>query len=472
MAAETALYADHIKVYPQKVAGRFRRIKWAVLTALLAAYYLAPWIRWDRGPDAPNQAILVDMPARRAYFFVIEIWPQEIYFLAGLLLLGALGLFLVTSYAGRLWCGYACPQTVWTDLFLWAERWIEGDRNARMRLDAAPWTAAKLATKTAKHAIWLLIALLTGGVWIAYFKDAPTLVREFFTGQASLTVYGFTALFTATTYLLAGWAREQVCTYMCPWPRFQSAMFDEDTLTVTYRKWRGEPRGKKPRDAAGWEGRGDCIDCQACVNVCPTGIDIRDGIQLECIDCGLCIDACDNIMDRVGRPRGLIAFDTEGRQAAIAEGLPPARFRALRLRPVLYAMLMTGIAALMVFQLTTRDSFAFSVLRDRNALFVTLANGDIRNDYTLRIHNKERSRRVFTLELGTAPDGARLMMSGRQAETLALPAEPDSTTGYHVHVRAPRATIGSETVPLAFRLTDRGTGESIRYEGIFRGPDR
>jgi len=289
------LFAGPVKVYPKAIAGKVRSIKWAVLIALLGIYYLTPWLRWDRGPDTPDQAVLIDMAGRRAYFFFIEIWPQEAYYLTGLLIIGAIGLFLVTSLFGRIWCGFTCPQTVWTDLFMWVERQIEGDRTARMRLDKAPVTGGKIAKKTAKHGAWLLISLLTGGAWIMYFQDAPTFVVRFFTGQSGVGTYFFVGLFTATTYVLAGWAREQVCTYMCPWPRFQAALLDPESFVVSYEKDRGEPRGKHKKGES-WDGRGDCIDCKQCVSVCPTGIDIRDGIQLECIGCGLCVDACNDII--------------------------------------------------------------------------------------------------------------------------------------------------------------------------------
>ena len=276
----------------------FRTLKWAALILLLGLYYGLPWLRWDRGPDAPGQALLIDMPGRRAYFFMIEIWPQEVYYLTGLLILGAIGLFLVTALAGRVWCGFLCPQTVWTDLFMWVERLIEGDRPARMKLDAAPLSAAKAGKRVAKHAAWLLIAVATGGAWIMYFDDAPTLMKEFFVGESSPAVYGFTALFTATTYVLAGLMREQLCIYMCPWPRFQGAMFDEHSLIVTYADWRGEPRGGA-RHGQSFEGRGHCVDCSLCVQVCPTGIDIRQGQQMACIGCALCVDACNSIMPRL-----------------------------------------------------------------------------------------------------------------------------------------------------------------------------
>ena len=255
------LYANRQKVYPKAVSGPVRRIKWAVLILCLALYYLVPWLRWDRGPGAPDQAVLVDITNGRLFFFFIEIWPQEVYFLTGLLVLSAIGLFVATSLFGRVWCGFACPQTVWTDLFMWVERIIQGDRNERMRLDKAPWSAEKLRKKALTHAAWVVIAAATGGVWILYFNDAPTMTVALLTGRASQEVYFFFGLFTGLTYLLAGWAREQVCTYMCPWPRFQAAMLDENSLVVTYRDWRGEPRGKAKASNVG-----DCVDCQAVCN--------------------------------------------------------------------------------------------------------------------------------------------------------------------------------------------------------------
>ena len=245
----------------------------------------------------PTQAVLLDISRERFYFFNLELWPQDIWLLAGLLILGAVGLFLVTSLFGRLWCGYTCPQTVWTDLFMWVERWVEGDRNERMQRDAGAADADVIWKKFLKHWIWLWIAFWTGGAWIMYYVDAPTVTIDFWTGSASTQVYFFTGLFTFTTYLLAGWAREQVCTYMCPWPRFQSAMLDDQSFTVTYQGWRGEPRSRGKRHEDG-PSVGDCVDCGACVTACPTGIDIRDGIQLECINCGLCIDACNHVMER------------------------------------------------------------------------------------------------------------------------------------------------------------------------------
>ena len=258
------LYAARKKVFPKRAEGRFRRFKWIVMLITLGIYYLVPWIRWDRGPYAPDQAILIDLSSRRFFFFFVEIWPQEFYYVAGLLVMAGFGLFLVTSAVGRAWCGYACPQTVWVDLFLVVERFIEGDRNARMKLEAGPWTSEKIRKRVAKHAIWIVIAMATGGAWIFYFADAPTLAVSLFTGQAAAVAYTTVAILTATTYVFGGMMREQVCTYMCPWPRIQGAMLDENSLVVTYNDWRGEPRSRHAKKAqAQGQPVGDCVDCNA-----------------------------------------------------------------------------------------------------------------------------------------------------------------------------------------------------------------
>jgi cytochrome c oxidase accessory protein FixG len=458
--AEQPLYATRIKVYPRRVDGFFRRIKWAVLVLCLAFYYAVPWIRWDRGPNAPDQAVLLDMPGRRGYFFWIEIWPQEVYFLTGLLILGAVGLFFVTAYFGRVWCGYACPQTVWTDLFMLVERWIEGDRNARIRLDKARWDGGKTLRKAAKHVAWIAIAAATGGAWVFYFADAPTTFVEIFTGRASVTIYVFIGIFTAATYTFAGWAREQVCTYMCPWPRFQAAMFDEDSFIVSYRAHRGEPRGKH-KAGTSWDGRGDCIDCGGCVAVCPTGIDIRDGQQLECIGCGLCIDACNEVMDKVGRPRNLIAFDTLRAQECAQSGTPYIH-RWIRPRPMIYAGVLAIVAGVMVAVLATRADTELHVLRDRAPLFVTLSDGSIRNGYTVKILNKAREPRAYELAVSGIA-GPRVSVVGEEGRTasdrVTLTARPDSVATYRVYVAAPRT--GRESAPIDFSIgTPDGRGRA------------
>jgi len=465
------LYAGRVKVYPKSVHGTIRRIKWAVLIVLLGLYYLAPWLRWDRGPGVPDQALLIDLPGRRAYFFWVEIWPQEIYYIAVIMIMAAFGLFLVTSIGGRVWCGFTCPQTVWTDLFMQVERWIEGDRGARIRLDKSPFSAKKAIRKALKHGAWLLIAFATGGAWIMYFNDTPTLIREFFTGQSAMSVYFFTALFTTTTYLLAGWAREQVCTYMCPWPRFQAALLDEDSLVVTYRPWRGEPRGPH-RKGESWEGRGDCIDCKQCVAVCPTGVDIRDGLQLECIGCGLCVDACNDVMTRIGRPRHLIAFDSERNRLAHRQGLESRPVRLIRLRTIVYVAILAVIATAFLATVASRSNLEVNVLHDRNPLFVKLSDGSIRNGYTLKILNKVRDARRFALSV-EAPDRAGLQIVGLDqpdADSVTLKAPPDGVATYQVYVRLPPAEGDAASQPLVFRLTDGESGDSVRYESIFRGP--
>jgi cytochrome c oxidase accessory protein FixG len=467
------LFAPHEKVYPRSVRGPIRRIKWGVLIACLALYYVGPWLRWDRGPNHPTQALLIDMPARRAYFFWIELWPHEIYYLAGLLILSAISLFLVTSLFGRLWCGYTCPQTVWTDLFLWAERKIEGDRTQRIRLDQQPWSLQKFAKKASKHVAWLLIAAATGGAWVMYFNDAPQLVRDVFTLAASTTQYFFIGLFTATTYLLAGWAREQVCTYMCPWPRFQSAMIDEDTLAVTYRDWRGEKRGKHKKGET-WEGRGDCIDCSACVAVCPTGIDIRDGLQLECIGCGLCIDACNEIMDKVGRPRGLIAFDTDANRAAGRSGEALHR-HLLRPRTIVYGIVLLIVAAVMVVGLMRRGGVEISILPDRNPLFVRLSDGSIRDGYTLKIENKSGETRFYAV---TATGLAGALLHVAESDALPVAAEQGATVivaadrigTFHVYVHGLHGE--RPEMPFTFTVRETESGETATYHAIFRGPGR
>ncbi len=461
-------FAKRVQVYPKRVWGTFRRLKWTALFTLLGVYYLLPWLRWDRGPNAPDQAVLVDMDHERAYFFFIEIWAQEVYYLTGVLILAAIGLFLVTSLFGRVWCGYACPQTVWTDLFMWVERRIEGDRSARIRRDKQPWSVAKFARKAAKHAVWLLIALLTGGAWILYFEDAPTLAAKFFTGDASSSLYFFVGLFTVTTYSFAGLMREQVCTFMCPWPRFQSAMLDEDTMVVTYEDWRGEPRGvhRKGSDAV----VGDCVDCKQCVAVCPTGIDIRDGIQLECIGCGLCIDACNDVMAKVGSPPNLISYDTERRVAERSRG-GELRYRLFRPRTLLYVLLMAVVGGIMLFSLLTRSSQGINVLHDRTK-FVRLSDGSIRNGYEIKILNKARRARKFVLTVHGI-DKARLSSAGAAggpAARLVLTAKPDDVTAYQVFVQAPAAALKAADTKVTFRLVEQATGEATERQINFTGP--
>jgi len=465
--AELPLYVTRLKVYPKAVAGRWRTIKWAVLVLLLGIYYLVPWMRWDRGPGAPNQAILLDLDGRRGWIFDIVIWPQEVYFITGFLILAAIGLFLATSLFGRVWCGFACPQTVWTDLFMLVERLIEGDRNERMRADREPMSLAKAARKTLKHVIWVAIAAATGGAWVFYYVDAPTTLVRIFKGQASPEVYSFIGILTASTYLLAGWAREQVCTYMCPWPRFQAAMLDEQSLIVTYQKWRGETRGKH-KAGESWEGRGDCVDCRLCVAVCPTGIDIRDGQQLECIGCGLCVDACTQTMEKVGRPLGLIRWDTFARQQARETRAPLPIWTPVRMRTILYATLLGIVAAVMVTVFLMRSDADLTVQRDRSPNFVMLSNGDVRNSYTVKISNKSRESRNFRLAVRGLPGAGLSAVGGEQEFTV----HPDAVGTYRIFLTMPAAAAPHGSASVTFQALDQGGRERASHGAVFVGPQR
>jgi len=463
--AKRQLYAKREKIYPKLVHGRYRRIKWLVMAVTLGIYYLTPWIRWDRGPGAPDQAVLLDLPNRRFYFFFIEIWPQQIYFLTGLLILAAVGLFLVTAVAGRVWCGYTCPQTVWTDLFILVERLVEGDRAERIRLEKKPWSAAKLARRTLKHGLWLVIAAATGGGWVFYFADAPTLAAELLAFDAPTVAYAFIGLLTFTTYWLGGHMREQVCTYMCPWPRIQGAMLDEESLVVTYRAYRGEPRGPLRKGAIA-TGNGDCIDCKQCVVACPMGIDIRDGQQLECITCALCIDACDDVMGRIGKPRGLIAYDTLGNLERRAKG-EAARVRLLRPRIVLYSAVLLVVAGIMAFSFGTRSDLEINVINDRNPLYVTLSDGSIRNGYTLKILNMANQPRRFALSVDGLPD-ATLSLAGKTgAGDIEVPA--DQVLTLRLFVAVPAEALSGSVTDVEFRLT--APGEAHVHRSVFRGPE-
>lgn len=464
------LYASRVRVYSKAVHGPMRRIKWAVLAFCLTIYYLLPWLRWDRGPGRPDQAVLMDVAARRYYFFGFEFWPQDIYLLTGTLIVAAVGLFLVTSLFGRVWCGYSCPQTVWTDLFMWVEREIEGDRNERMKRDAGPIGFGTIWRKAAKHAAWLVFAFWTGGAWIMYFSDAPTMTREFWTGTAPLPAYFFTGLFTFTTYALAGWGREQVCTYMCPWPRFQSAMLDEQSLTTTYQAWRGEPRARGKREP-GAAPAGDCVDCSACYTACPMGIDIRDGIQLECINCGLCIDACDHVMRVTGRPTGLIAWDTLADQKAKQEGRS-ATFRWLRPRTMIYFGALSIAVIVMAVALALRATIAIDVEHDRAPLFVPLPDGGIRNGYTVNLTNRAQVLAPFTLQVSGLP-GALLATDVAPHDlrpVLTLPVAADSIANFRVLVTAPPNTPPDARRPIDFILRDPATGAETIYHAAFMGP--
>ncbi|GGK49855.1 cytochrome c oxidase accessory protein CcoG [Salinarimonas ramus] len=474
---EGPLYVSRRQLYVQSVKGTFRKIKWAVLVATLGVYYLLPFVRWDRGPNAPDQAVLIDFPARRFYFFFIEIWPQEIVYLTGLLILASFVLFLMNAVAGRVWCGYLCPQTVWTDLFLAVERFFEGDRRERLKLHEGGWTGNRIARTSGKHFVWLMIAWWTGGAWVLYFADAPTLVWNLATLQAPAVAYVWIGILTFTTYTLAGFMREQVCTYMCPWPRIQAALTDEHALNVTYKVDRGEPRASVKKAKAlreHGEPAGDCIDCNQCVAVCPTGVDIRDGLQLGCVQCGLCIDACDNVMDKIGRPKGLIAYDSEYNLERREAGLPEEKPKIVRARTILYAVLIVGISLFMAYHLAIRSSLDVSALHDRNPLYVLLSDGSIRNAYTIRVSNKELEERAFTLSL-EGLDGARVEAVGAtnvDPDTLEVVVGPAQTRELRVLVTDSAAAGAPESRAIAFVLVAPDGGESAIAQDHFIKPAR
>jgi cytochrome c oxidase accessory protein FixG len=384
---EQPLYYRHQKVYPREIQGRFARLRTLSVWVLLGLFYLLPWVEWG-----DRQAVLFDLPARKFFILGVVFWPQDFIFLTWLLIIAALALFFFTAVGGRLWCGYACPQTVWTEAFLWMERLVEGDRSARMKLDRGPWGAKKLGRKSLKQFLWITFALWTGFTFVGFFTPIRTLTEE----VATLTLGGweiFWILFYGfATYGNAGYLREQVCKYMCPYARFQGAMFDRNTLIITYDSERGDPRGARRRGTdPRAQGLGDCIDCTLCVQVCPTGIDIRDGLQIDCIACAACIDVCDDVMDKMGSPRGLIRYTTQ-------QALEHKPTKLLRPRVLIYGALLATLIVGFGVALLMRAPLSLDVLRDRNTLFRLTDDGEVDNVYTIRILNKAEHERVFRLE--------------------------------------------------------------------------
>jgi len=387
-----ALYESAKKIYPREIGGRYARLSKLATNSLLGLFYVIPWLMWDE-----RQAILFDLPARKFYLLGLTLWPQDFIYLAWLLMMAAFALFFFTALAGRLWCGFACPQTVWTEAFIWMEQWTEGTRSQRMKLDKAPWSWNKLRRKGSKQLLWITFSLWTGFTFVGYFMP----IRQLGVDIVALNVGGWTlfwALFYGfATYGNAGYMREQVCKYMCPYARFQSAMFDNDTLIISYDEDRGEPRGGRKRSAdRKQEGLGDCIDCQLCVQVCPTGIDIRDGLQYECIACAVCIDACDSIMDKMDYPRGLVRYTTEN-------AIQGKTTRVLRPRMFVYAGLLTVLMTALITSMVTRTPVILDVIRDRNTLFRELPGDVIENSYTLKIINQSNDARSFHLTVDGVP---------------------------------------------------------------------
>ncbi len=417
-------FAARKRLYPQSVKGRFRKLKWILNTIFLSVYLLSPAIRFDRGVSAPNQAILIDLPGSKAYFFWIEIWPQEVYYLAGILLIAAITLFFVTSLFGRIWCGYACFQTVWTDIFIALEKLFQGDRNARIILDRKN-NFKKFWRKAATHFSWIIVSLITGYGFVCYFNDAISLHKNL-----TINIWGWILGIAGSTYIMAGFAREQVCTYMCPYSRFQSAMFDKNTLIISYDQKRGEPRGKWDGDVA--KTQGHCIDCKQCVVVCPTGIDIRNGLQMECIACGLCIDACDNVMEKIGLPKGLIRYDT---MAHMLDPKPEKKFKILKPRSFYYAAILTLICGVMIRSLLYKPTLEISAIPDRNPIFVRLSDGSIRNGYSIKIANKTHEKKTFVLKILQPPEASAKVVN---ADLSNLAVDSGEVGNFKVFVTLPQ----------------------------------
>ena len=413
-AAPIELYRKREKIYPRAVSGVYARFRVAGVIVLLGVFYGVPWLQWPLFGDISRQAVLFDLPDRKFYLFDYIFWPQDFLFLSGLLILCALSLFFFTALAGRLWCGYACPQTVWTELFLWIEAKVEGSRNQQIKLDKATMGSAKFVKKFTKHTIWVVLSIFTGFTFVGYFTPMSVLFSEAMHLSLGpwelfwILFYGF------ATYGNAGWMREQVCLYMCPYARFQSAMFDDDTLIISYDESRGEPRGARKRASdATTKQQGHCVDCTLCVQVCPTGIDIRNGLQYECIGCAACVDVCDSVMDKMNYPAGLISYTTEN----MSKGKPR---RILRPRICVYLALLAALLTALGIGLATRLPLELDIIRDRNALFRETSDGLVENIYTLRVLNMDKRAHDYILRVEGVP-GIVIGGSGQSAN-LHVPA--------------------------------------------------
>lgn len=448
------LYEKRRKIYVMKVKGFFQRIRTFTLYFFLAAYFLTCWVSING-----KQIVYFNLPDRQFNIFGATFWPQDFTLLAALLIIGAFSLFFVTTLFGRVWCGYTCPQTVWTFIFMWLEEKFQGSRNARIKLDAEPWSIEKVRKKGLTHFSWLFVALMTGLTFVGYFYPIRSLIPDLFTFSAvSGWAYFWVGFFTIATYLNAGWLREQVCIYMCPYARFQSVMFDKDTLIVSYDPHRGEPRGGRKKSLDHHKvGLGDCIDCGMCVQVCPTGIDIRDGLQYECIGCAKCIDACDNIMDRMGYDPGLIRYTTE-------QSLEGKASKLLRPRTIGYGVALTVMVSFFAYFLVTRTDLELDVLRDRGSLYNTAVSGFIENSYLLKIANKTDIERTFDVRVEGDLD---FIISSKSTVTL----QPESVGSLPIAVEVDPESIKVTNYDLEFILdANDGSGEKARTESRFLGP--
>jgi cytochrome c oxidase accessory protein FixG len=454
------LYASEKKLYPRSVTGTFARWRWAFVWLTQIIFYGLPWLQWGE-----RQAVLFDLGARRFYLFGYVLYPQDFIYLTGLLVISALALFLFTAVAGRLWCGFACPQTVYTEMFLWIERKVEGDRNPRMKLDAAPFSLEKLVKKSFKHLLWGLVAMWTAFTFVGYFTPIPELGMEFLqTRMGSWEVF-WVFFYAFATYGNAGFMREQVCKYMCPYARFQSAMFDQDTLIVSYDAGRGEPRGSRGRkvdyQAAGL---GACVDCNLCVQVCPTGIDIRQGLQYECIGCAGCVDVCDSVMDKMNYPRGLIRFTTHN---ALETGGGAGRDfilgRVLRPRVLVYGAILLALTLGVMFSLAMRTPLKVDVVRDRAALARIVAGGRLENVYRLQVMNATEAPQRYRI----GADGIEGLAVASEREIEVGPAE---SRWVAVRLQLPHGGAAPGSHPIHFDIATIGGDAHVREKSVFLMP--
>ncbi len=450
------LYQKRIEIFPRSVKGRYRSLKTGILILAYSVYFLLPWLRWDRA-IGPDQAVLFDIEGRRFYIFDLVVHAQDIFWLAGLLVIAAILLFFVTGLAGRVFCGYFCFQTLWTDVFIFIERLVQGERNARIKLHKAPWSANKIVKMGVTHLLWLLVALATGLAFTLYWADAPQLFMQMLKGEAPFAAYATTLFLTLTTYVMAGLAREQVCTYMCPYARFQAVMFDPDTLIVAYDEKRGEREKGRQKPAKGLmteiqreeAGVGDCIDCGYCVQVCPTGIDIRNGLQYQCTSCALCIDACNTIMQSIKFKPGLVRYSSEHE----LEGKKTNWFKGKNIG--YFVVLLITIGAL-VWSIANRSEVEMHVRQVRQPLSVTLSDGRVQNRYDIKINNKTSRVMRFNIRLEGITD-AELDM-GRFRE-IKLPAE--HSVKLIAKVRANPKTVSNSRTPISFIIESIGEKPKI-----------
>lgn len=452
-----SFFEAHKKIYPRSISGKFMNWRWAMVWLTQLLFYGLPWLEWGQ-----RQMVLFDLGARRFYFFGYVLYPQDFIYLTGLLIISALALFLFTAVAGRLWCGFTCPQTVYTEIFMWIEHKVEGDRSARIRLDQSGWTSEKVIKKSTKQLLWIAFALWTGFTFVGYFVPIRELGLELLHVEGGWQIF-WVLFYGFATYGNAGYMREQVCKYMCPYARFQSAMFDKDTLVVSYDAQRGESRGARKKDIDyKAQGLGDCIDCKLCVQVCPVGIDIRDGLQYECIGCGLCVDACNNVMDNMHYPRGLIRLTTEN---AVNKGWLGAQIwrRIARPRVLIYTAILLGLSAAMVVSMAVREPLKVDVIRDRASLARIVGGGKLENVYRLQVMNATEQLQTYGVSV-KGLEGIALM------EGMTVEVDPAQTRGVAVRVQIPYGAAEAGSHPIEFEITAQSGKGHVLEKSVFLVP--